>query len=256
MSLHPNNRKFMHLQSFVNPVHHGAWYSGLKSMSWPQHCPCSAVELQVFLFYAQTSLGTGAVSSRFAQAHQSENLGSLLGLQRYTELTDIYCMTCGEWTHCIASRIFREVSGTCNCKKKSANIGTESSCLRTCFGVIHIQWKFVWFLRNVGINLGQPGASEFKKINYWKIHRSCRFPICIECTVLQDGNHLYWYNFLKYQFCFIRYYFFATSKYGMNMAACTHDFIIHFGTLLMELYRDQVGGDLGEIVALEAKILP
>ena len=35
----------------------------------------------------------------------------------------------------------------------------------------------------------------------------CRFPICIECFVLQAGNHLYWYN-LKYQLCFIGYYFY------------------------------------------------
>ena len=59
----------------------------------------------------------------------------------------------------------------------------------------------VRFACTVGINLYQPGASEFKKINYWKIHRSCWFPTCTEHTVLQARNHLYWYNFLKYQLC-------------------------------------------------------
>ena len=144
-------------------------------------------------------------------------------------------MTCVELEYRIASRIFADSRTFWNLQssQKSANVGIKFTCLRTCFAVIHFRWKFVWFPCNVGINLGRPGASEFKKINYWKMHRSCRFPICIERTVLQAGNHLYWYNFLKYQLCFFEYYFYPL----LNMAWIWHTWFLYtFGTLLMELY--------------------
>ena len=105
-----------------------------------------------------------------------------------------------------------ELSGTCNPPKNQQISGQNLPVSE-----LVLQWKFVWFPCNVGINLGRPGASEFKKINYWNI----LIPICIERAVLQARNHLIWLNFFK-----IPTMFHWISFYPLpNMAwiwRCTH----------------------------------
>ena len=81
------------------------------------------------------------------------------------------------------------------CATKSQLCMETDNCPRACcymwFG------KYDWTQTIAKKAESKPGASEFKKII-----TGCWFPICIDRIVLQAENHLYWYNFLKYQLCF------------------------------------------------------